>query len=84
MKQGIRLPASREETITIYPKGIRPDSAYSFENIETGETKNISGKDLFTLVTRWSFRRQVHERQEQLQTDGDPEDQCRDNRRDRT
>ena len=65
--QGIRLPASPEETMTIHPKGIRPDAMYCFENAETGETKDISGEDLihdgftFALPARsgavWFYRR---------------------------
>ena len=52
--QGIRLPACPEETITIHPKGIRPEATYFFENAETGETRTISGEELiregFTLA----------------------------------
>ena len=44
--QGIRFPASPKETITIHPKGIDPDAMYFFENAETGETRDILGKDL--------------------------------------
>ena len=44
--QSIRLPAAPEETITLYPRGIRPDARYLFENAETGETRDISGNDL--------------------------------------
>ena len=68
--QGIRLPASPEETITIRPKGIRPDARYFFENAETGETRDISGEELihtgftFTLPARsgaiWFYRRSDH------------------------
>ena len=64
--QGIRLPASPEETLTIHPKG-RPDARYFFENAETGETRDIAGKDLirdgftFALPARsgaiWFYRR---------------------------
>ena len=52
--QGIRLPASPEETLTIHPRGIHPDASYLFENPETGETRKVSGEDLnhngFTFV----------------------------------
>jgi hypothetical protein len=44
--QGIRLPASQEETLTTHPQGVHADAMYSFENIETGETKSVSGSDL--------------------------------------
>jgi alpha-galactosidase len=44
--QGIRLPASPEETFTIHLKGIHPDAMYFFENPETGETRDISGATL--------------------------------------
>ncbi len=64
--QGIRLPASPQETIIIHPKGIRPDAMYFFENAETGETRDIPGEDLinagftFALPARsaaiWFYR----------------------------
>ena len=44
--QGIRFPEAPEETITIHPKGIRPEARYFFENAETGETRELSGEDL--------------------------------------
>ena len=44
--QGIRFPASPEETFTIHPKGIRPGLMYFLENPETGETRDISGAAL--------------------------------------
>jgi alpha-galactosidase len=44
--QGIRLPASTQETLTIYPKVHRSDALYRFENAETGETREIPGEDL--------------------------------------
>jgi alpha-galactosidase len=44
--QGIRLPAAAEETLTIHPKGIDPDSEYAFENPETGESREYAGSDL--------------------------------------
>ena len=65
--QGIRFPASPQETITVHPQGIRPDAMYFFENAETGETRDISGRDLihdgftFALPARsgavWFYRR---------------------------
>jgi hypothetical protein len=65
--QGIRLPASKEGTLTIHPKGIDPNAMYLFENDESGETRNIAGKDLiqtgftFALPARsgaiWFYRR---------------------------
>ena len=68
--QGIRLPESPEETITIHPNGIRPDSMYFLENPETGETRNTSGADLvrdaftFALPKRsaaiWFYREFWH------------------------
>ena len=52
--QGIRLAESPQETLTIHPKGIRPGATYIFENVETDETRRISGEDLacdgFTLA----------------------------------
>jgi alpha-galactosidase len=52
--QGIRLPEAPQETITIQPRGIDPDAKYCFENPESGETREIPGKDLinagFTLA----------------------------------
>ena len=44
--QGIRLPASPEETATVHPAGISPGSTYFLENAETGETREVSGADL--------------------------------------
>jgi alpha-galactosidase len=65
--QGIRLPASDEGTLTIHPKGIDPHAMYLFENDETGETRDMAGKDLiqtgftFALPARsgalWFYRR---------------------------
>ena len=65
--QAIRFPASPEETMTIHPNGIHPDAAYFFENAETGETRDILGRDLmddgftFALPARsgaiWFYRR---------------------------
>ena len=65
--QGIRLPASKDETLTIHPKGIDPSAVYIFENGETAETREIAGKDLvptgftFTLPARsgaiWFYRK---------------------------
>lgn len=44
--QGIRLPVSRQETLTVYPKVLRPKTQYVFENVETGETREIPGEVL--------------------------------------
>ncbi|MBI4553995.1 MAG: alpha-galactosidase [Candidatus Latescibacteria bacterium] len=41
--QGIRFPASPEETATIHPKGIDPGAMYVLENPETGETRDMPG-----------------------------------------
>lgn len=64
--QGIRLPEAKEGTFTIHPEAIDANAAYVFENEETGETRNIAGKDLiqtgftFTLPARsgaiWFYR----------------------------
>ncbi len=52
--QAIRLPASEKGTLTIHPKGIDPSVMYLFENPETGETREITGKEVvrigFTLA----------------------------------
>jgi alpha-galactosidase len=65
--QAIRLPASQEETLMIHPKALDPSSTYVFENGESGETRQIAGKDLmangfsFSLPARsgaiWFYRR---------------------------
>lgn len=65
--QGIRLPSSPDETMTIHPQGIRPGARYLLENAENGETKDLSGEGLlhdgfiFTLPPRsgaiWFYRR---------------------------
>ena len=44
--QGIRLPESQENTFTIHPKALSPGATYLFDNPETGETRNIAGKNL--------------------------------------
>jgi len=41
--QGIRLPKAPEATLVVYPRGLRPDVAYRFENPETGETRELTG-----------------------------------------
>jgi len=52
--QGIRFPASPQETLTVHPKGFQPDAMYVFENAETSETRDIAGevliRDGFTFV----------------------------------
>jgi alpha-galactosidase len=65
--QGVRFPASPQETIKIHLQGVRVDATYFFENAETGETRDISGEDLvhagfiFALPARsgaiWFYRR---------------------------
>ena len=65
--QAIRLPACPQEAITIHPQGILPLAMYSFENAESGETKDVSGEDLlhegFTIALParsgviWFYRR---------------------------
>jgi alpha-galactosidase len=51
--QAIRLPAAQEETLTIHPKALDSTVTYVFENGESGETRQLAGKDLtaggFTL-----------------------------------
>jgi hypothetical protein len=61
------LPASKDETLTLHPKGIDPGAIYVFENGETAETREITGKDLastgftFALPPRsgaiWFYRK---------------------------
>ncbi|MDD5705299.1 MAG: alpha-galactosidase [Kiritimatiellae bacterium] len=52
--QGIRLAAAPDATITVYPQGILAGATYAFENMETNETKRVSGaaliRDGFTLA----------------------------------
>jgi len=65
--QAIRLPASQEATLTIHPAGLDSSVTYVFENGESGETREITGKDLvvsgftFGLPARsgaiWFYRR---------------------------
>jgi len=56
--QGIRLPSSPQESLTIHPQGIQSDARYVFENLENGETRQLMGSDLvqygftFTLPPR--------------------------------
>ena len=44
--QGIRLPACAEETLVVYPRGLRSEAVYRFENPETGETQELAGQVL--------------------------------------
>ncbi|MEI6970319.1 MAG: NPCBM/NEW2 domain-containing protein [bacterium] len=44
--QAIRLPQAPEESLVIYPRGLKPDAVYRFENPETGETRELSGATL--------------------------------------
>jgi len=65
--QGIRLPKCPEDSITIRPKEVCPAATYSFENPETGETREFSGtalsEDGFTIrlpkrsAGIWFYRR---------------------------
>lgn len=52
--QGIRLPAALEATFVIHPKALDRNANYILENPESGESRNIAGKDLidsgFTLA----------------------------------
>jgi alpha-galactosidase len=52
--QAIRMPACRQETLTLQLKGIRSAAAYVFANPETGERRNVAGealmRDGFTLA----------------------------------
>ncbi|RPJ48775.1 MAG: hypothetical protein EHM21_07530, partial [Chloroflexi bacterium] len=56
--QGIRLAECPGESITVSPKGVFPECMYCFENPETGQRLEISGRDLardgftFTLPKR--------------------------------
>ena len=64
--QGIRLPACAEEALVVHPKALRADAVYLFENLESGETKELAGRALeqagftFTLPKRqgaiWFYR----------------------------
>jgi len=51
---GIRLAACAAETITNYPRALRPDRRYVLDNPETGETREIAGQvlvnDGFTIA----------------------------------
>ena len=44
--QGIRLPACPQETLTVYPQGLRATATYRLENPETGETRELLGGEL--------------------------------------
>jgi alpha-galactosidase len=46
--QGIRLAASTEEQITIFPKALDPAVDYILENPETGETRQVGGSSLLS------------------------------------
>jgi alpha-galactosidase len=52
--QGIRLPASEGETLTVHPRGIRSGVVYRFENAETGDKRELSAdaliRDGFTFA----------------------------------
>ena len=65
--QAIRLPKCPQETLSIHPKAMDASATYVFKNPETGESKNISGKELtdtgftFTQPARsgaiWTYRK---------------------------
>jgi alpha-galactosidase len=65
--QGIRLPAAPAETTTVHLQGIDSDTQYRFENVESGETREIAGAALirngftFALPARggaiWFYRK---------------------------
>ncbi len=44
--QGIRLPQSPEKSISLFPKNVSEGAVYTFENLETKETQEISGEEL--------------------------------------
>jgi len=44
--QAIRLPQAPDDTLTIHPAGIGPGATYTFDNPETGETRQIPGRVL--------------------------------------
>jgi alpha-galactosidase len=44
--QGIRLPSCPEETLAVRPRAILPEAVYLFENPETGEERELSGRGL--------------------------------------
>jgi hypothetical protein len=66
--QGIRLPAAPLATLTVCPQGLDAGATYCFENLETGETRNLTGAVLleqgfcFALPKRagaiWLYRRE--------------------------
>ena len=41
--QGIRMPAAPLATLTVCPQGLDAGATYCFENLETGETRNLTG-----------------------------------------
>jgi alpha-galactosidase len=65
--QAIRLPKCPQEMLSIHPKAMDASATYVFKNPETGESKNISGKELtdtgftFTQPARsgaiWTYRK---------------------------
>ena len=44
--QGIRLQACPQETLVVRPEAIRPEASYVFENPESDERREVSGKAL--------------------------------------
>ncbi len=65
--QAIHLPASQDEALTIHPAGLDSSVTYVFENGESGEIREVTGRDLlasgftFSLPARsgaiWFYRR---------------------------
>lgn len=65
--QAIRLPASTQETLSVKPHGIRGETVYFLENMESGERKDVRGEKLilegltFALPVRsgaiWFYQR---------------------------
>lgn len=65
--QGIRLQAAPQESTTVHLQGIHADAQYTFENMESGETRDVAGAALqrdgfsFALPARsgaiWFYRR---------------------------
>jgi alpha-galactosidase len=65
--QGIRLPASSAETLSVHLKGIDPTATYLFTNLESGERREMAGatlvRDGFMLALPprqgviWTYRR---------------------------
>ncbi len=46
--QGIRHRASAEDSLTVYPKALDPNSRYTLENYETGAVREMDGSTLLS------------------------------------